>query len=139
MKSKTKLFEHFKSDRLSDLKENVNFYIALGISFIISTLITLHPSNLDSLNELGNLKWIMVVAGIIGMTGLSLIGIFGYILLTVYSISSIKRKIKEKRILSIFGTIFQFLIIVAMTWPIPMLVIKPFAKLYFNYTIPNFL
>ncbi len=138
MKSKTKLFEYFKSDKLSDVKENVNFYIALGISFIISLLITLHPSNLDSLNELGNLKWVMIMAGIIGMTGLSLVGIFGYALLTVYSISSIKRKIKEKQILSIFGTIFQFLMIIAMTWPIPMLVIEPFAKLYFNYTIPDF-
>ncbi|MBU2994802.1 hypothetical protein KO500_00035 [Cellulophaga baltica] len=125
-------------DKLSDLKENANFYIALGISLIISLLITLHPSNLETLNELGNLKWIMVMAGIVGMTGLSIVGIFGYVLLIVYSIPSIKRKIKEKQISSIFGTIFQFFMIVAMTWPIPMLVIKSFAKLYFNYTFPDF-
>jgi hypothetical protein len=88
------------------------------------------------LNEFGNLKWIILIAGIIGFTGLALFAIFGYILLIFYSISSIKEKLEKKLIWSILGTVFQFFMILGMTWPIPMLVIAIIAKLYFNFEIP---
>ncbi|MEL0457516.1 hypothetical protein WJN01_14850 [Flavobacteriaceae bacterium SZ-1-7] len=139
MKIGIKIFDYLKADKYSDIRENVNFYIALGLSFIISLLLTIHPTNLDSMNELGNIKWLLLIAQIIGFTGLSLIGIFGYLFLIVISVSSIKRKIKEKSYLSILGTVLQFIVIIAMTWPIIMLVIRPFAKLYLNITIPDFL
>lgn len=86
MKSRIKIFEQLKLDKLSGIKENVQLNVALGISFIISLLLTLHPSNLNMLNELGNLKWIIAPAGIIGMTGLSFVGIFGYIYNCLYHI-----------------------------------------------------
>ena len=123
----------------SDIKENLNFYVALTLSFLTSLFLILHPTSIETFNELGNLKWIMVLSGIIGLTILVFLGIFGYIFLTVYSIKALIKKLKENRILSAIGTVFQFLFIVAMTWPIPMLVIRPLAKLYFDITIPNLL
>lgn len=125
------------TDNLSEIKKNPFFYIAILLSFLTTLLLFLHPSNLSSFNDVGYLKWIIIIFGIMGMSGLVLFGIFGYLLLIFYTISSIKEKLKQNRILSTFGTVFQFLLIVSMTWPIPMLVIRPIAKLYFNLSIPD--
>lgn len=129
----------FRMLNLNEIRINIEFYIAITISFLLSILFFLHPSNLKAFNEFGNFKWILIILGLFGFTFLILVSIFGYVFMAIYSIKSIIKKIKEKRIISSLGTIFQFLFVIALTWPIPLSVVRIYAKLYFNFIIPDLL
>lgn len=120
-----------------EIKENVYFYTSLTLSLLTSLFLFEHFS--ETFTEFGKFKWIFIISAIISVAILIFVIIFGYIFLVVYTLKSIIKKLKKKQILSSIGTIFQFLFIIAMTWPIPMIVIKIFAKVYFNITIPNLL
>ena len=123
-------------ERLTNkIKKDLIFNLYLLFGLVISGSLIFHPDVNNAFDEFGSWKWWLVACGIFGLTLAIAYGTFLYSLLFRSTIERIVSAIKKREFLDILLTSFQFLLIIGMTWPLPMLLAAAISKLYFNYEI----
>lgn len=112
--------------------------IFMFIGFIISGLLSLHPSIISEIEELGLFGWWILICGFFVGGLIISSGIFVYYTLGIIAIQNLLRDLRNKDLLGIILTLWQIVLFLAMTSIFPIFIITSILKLYFNYSVDLF-